>query len=71
MKIRHPNLTSADFGRLPDMVKSGRASLAKERGVNGVPRVLYTAKIGGVRYEYVAEYRRRKKRLDAVTFYRV
>lgn len=71
MRAGHRDLVAADFGRLPAIVRTGTPSLGKDRGVNGVPRVLYRAEVDGVKYEYVAEVRRRKKRLDAITLYRV
>ena len=73
MHIRrgHPNVTVDDLKRLPEVVKSGSAALAKDRGVNGVARVVYRAELNGVKYEYVGEVRRRQKRIDAITFYRL
>lgn len=71
MMKRHPDLTAADFQLLPQIVGAGTRSLSDERGVNGVARVLYRAEIAGIRYALVTEVRRRAKRLDAITFYRI
>jgi len=43
--------------------------LGKDTGPNGEPRLLYRATVDGVRYGYVAEYRRRKRPLAAMTLY--
>jgi len=66
MQRRHPNLTEADFGRLPAIVRS-RPRLGKDTGPNGEPRLVYEATVEGVSYGYVSEYRGRKRRLAAVT----
>jgi hypothetical protein len=71
MRVGHPNLTASDFKRLPEIVRTGTPTLAKDTGVNGIPRVLYRANVDGVRYEYLGEVRRRKRRIDAITLYRV
>lgn len=71
MRKRHPELTPQDWGRLPVIVRTGSAALSDVTGVNGAPRLVYRAVIDGQRYEYVAEYRRRARRLDAITLYRL
>jgi hypothetical protein len=68
---RHQNVTAADLEKLPTIVRVGRVSLGKDTGPNGEPRVVFRARLDGTLYEYVVEYRRRKRRLDGVTFYRV
>lgn len=71
MRRRHPELTPEDWGRLPAIVRTGEAKLSTVTGVNGAPRLIYRATVEGRRYEYVAEYRRRARRLDAITLYRL
>lgn len=71
MRKRHPELTPQDWGRLPAIVWTGSVRLSEVTGVNGAPRLVYRATVEGRRYEYVAEYRRRARRLDAITLYRL
>lgn len=71
MRKRHPELTPLDWGRLPAIVRTGSVRRSDVSGVNGAPRLVYRAVIDGQRYEYVAEYRRRARRLDAITLYRM
>jgi hypothetical protein len=68
MVRRHPDLTAADFAKLPEIVRA-TPTLGQQSGPNGEPRLLYRATVGGVKYGYVGEYRRRKRRLAAVTLY--
>jgi len=71
MRKRHPELTPQDWGRLPDIVRGGVPKLSEKAGINGVPRIVWRSTVDGQRYEYVAEYRRRTRRLDAITLYRL
>jgi hypothetical protein len=67
---RHPDVTPDDIARLPEIVRTAPV-LSAERGVNGVPRLEYRVTMGGQRFVYIAEVRRRKRRLEAITFYKV
>jgi hypothetical protein len=67
----HPDIGADDFLRIPAVLKSGVPRLAPRGGPNGVPRLLYRARIEGQLYEYVGEVRAGKRRIDGITFYRV
>lgn len=67
----HPDLGTEDFIRLADILKAATAVRAPRGGANGIPRLIYRARIEGKLYEYVGEVRAGKRRIDGVTFYRV
>lgn len=71
IRSRHPNIGAADIQRLPAIVKTGKVKLGKDRGVNGVARLVYRATVDDVKYEYIGEVRRKKQRIDAITLYRL
>lgn len=69
IRSRHPDIGAEDIGSLPQIVKATPV-LSETRGVNGVPRLEYRATVEGKRYVYIAEVRRKSRRLEAITLYR-
>ena len=62
-------ITSADFAKLPDIVRSGRYAAAKQRKF-GPKRIQMIADIDGSTYHYVAEIRAGRRRIDMVTMWK-
>lgn len=62
-------LTEDDFGRLPQIVRSGAYHPAEQRKF-GPRRVEIHASVGPDKYVYVAEARPKQRRLDMVTMWK-
>lgn len=62
-------ISAQDFQRLPEIVRTGTYHPAEQRPF-GPRRVEVRAQVGDDRYTYVAEVRRRQRRMDMVTMWK-
>ena len=62
-------ITPADFQKLPAIIKAGEYQVAKARQFGPV-RFKIVAEVDGETFHYIAEIRRKQRRLDMVTMWK-
>lgn len=70
LKRGQRTVVAEDFAKLAEIVGTGAASLGQPRPF-GPPRVVFTAIIPDVEFHYVGEVRRRQRRIDMITMWKI